>query len=140
MKAKVIETGEIIDVESLYSEIYSQLDYNGKIIAEYNDDDLDFDFDKNPLDEKTIYKFNGEYKTAKYPPKEDGYYMTIRCGLSGIYTLLNEWKDNKWQVKVLDASDTIAYSKERISEETVNEWAKKKLEKYHNEQKQKQNY
>jgi len=133
MKAKVIETGEIIDVESLYSEIYSQLDCNGKIIAEYNDDDLDFDFDKNPLDEKTIYKFNGEYKTAKYPPKEDGYYMTIRCGLSGIYTLLNEWKDNKWQVKVLDASDTIAYSKERISEETVNEWAKKKLEKYHNE-------
>jgi len=133
MKAKVIETGEIIDVESLYSEIYSQLDCNGKIIAEYNDDDLDFDFDKNPLDEKTIYKFNGEYKTAKYPPKEDGYYMTIRCGLSGIYTLLNEWKDNKWQVKILDASDTIAYSKERISEEIVNEWAKKKLEKYHNE-------
>ena len=61
--------------------------------------------------------------------------MTIRCGLSGIYTLLNEWKDNKWQVKVLDASDTIAYSKERISEETVNAWAKKKLENYYNESK-----
>lgn len=135
MKAKVKETEEIIDVKRLYSVIYSRLDCNGKIIEEYDEDELDFDFDKDPLDDKTIYRFNGEYKLAKYPPKEDVYYMTIRCGLSGIYTCLNEWKDNKWQVEVADASDTIAYSKERISKETVTEWTKKKLEKYHNESK-----
>lgn len=124
MKAKVKETGEIIEVKCLCPIIYSRLDCNGKIIKEYNEEELDFDFDKNPLDSKTIYKFNGEYKLAKYPPKEDGWYITIRCGLSGIYTCLNEWKDNKWQVEAADASDTIAYSKERISKEIVDEWAK----------------
>ena len=133
MKAKVKETGEIIEVKCLCPIIYSRLDCNGKIIEEYNEEELDFDFDKNPLDSKTIYKFNGEYKLAKYPPKEDGWYMTIRCGLSGIYTCLNEWKDNKWQVEAADASDTIAYSKERISKETVDKWTKKKLEAYYKE-------
>ena len=42
MKAKVIETGEIINVQCLYSPIYSQLDCNGKIIEEYNEDELEF--------------------------------------------------------------------------------------------------
>lgn len=42
MKARVIETGEIIEVKSLYSPIYSRLDYNGKIIEEYNEDELEF--------------------------------------------------------------------------------------------------
>ena len=124
MKAKVKETGEIIEVKCLYPITYSRLDCNEKIIEEYDEDELDFDFDKDPLDDKTIYKFNGKYMLAKYPPKEDGWYMTIRCGLPGIYTCLNEWKDNKWQVEATDASDTIAYSKERIPKETVNAWAK----------------
>lgn len=131
MKAKVKETGEIIDVKCLSSITYSRLDCNGKIIEEYDEDELDFD--KDPLDDKTIYKFNGKHMLAKYPPKEDGWYMTIRCGLSGIYTCLNEWKDNKWQVEAADASDTIAYSKERISKETVDKWVKKKLEAYYKE-------
>lgn len=135
MKAKVKETGEIIEVMPLYSVTYSRLDCNGKIIEEYDEDELDFDFNKDPLDNKIIYKFNGEYKLAKYHPKKDGYYMTIRCGLSGIYTCLNEWKDDKWQLEVTDDSNTIAYSKERISKEIVNKWIKKKLEKYHNESK-----
>ena len=135
MKAKVKETGEIIDVKCLSSITYSRLDCNGKIIEEYDEEELDFDFDKDPLDNKTIYKFNGEYKLAKYPPKENGFYMTIRCGLQGIYNCLNEWKDNKWQVEATDDSVTIAYSKERISKYTVTEWTKKKLEKYRNESK-----
>jgi len=42
MKAKVIETGEIIEVKSLYSPIYSRLDCNGKIISEYDEDELEF--------------------------------------------------------------------------------------------------
>ena len=32
-----------------------------------------------------------EYVPAHHDPKEPGYYMTIRCGLSGIYTNLDEW-------------------------------------------------
>ena len=42
MKARVIETGEIIEVKSLYPVIYSRLDLNGKIIEEYNEDELEF--------------------------------------------------------------------------------------------------
>ena len=43
MKAKVIETGEIIEVKSLYSPTYSRLDCNGKIIEEYDADELEFE-------------------------------------------------------------------------------------------------
>lgn len=42
MKARVIETGEIIDVVSLYSVTYSRLDCNGKIFEEYDEDELEF--------------------------------------------------------------------------------------------------
>lgn len=63
---------------------------------------------------KDIFKFHNDFKPAKYPPQEDGYYVTIRCGLSGIYQVLNQWKDGKWQMQILDASDTIAYSKEKV--------------------------
>jgi len=42
MKARVIETGEIIDVVSLYSVTYSRLDCNGKIVEEYDEDELEF--------------------------------------------------------------------------------------------------
>ena len=77
--------------------------------------------------EKDILKFNNDYTPAHYPPKENGFYMTIRCGLSGIYSCLNEWKDDKWQMEVLDASTTIAYSKEQIPEEEVNKWCREKL-------------
>ena len=43
MKAKVIETGEIIDVKCLYSTTYSRLDCNGKIFEEYDADELEFE-------------------------------------------------------------------------------------------------
>ena len=42
MKARVIETGEIIEVKSLYAPIYSRLDCNGKIVSEYDVDELEF--------------------------------------------------------------------------------------------------
>lgn len=41
----------------------------------------------------------------------DGYYLTIRCGLSGIYTHLDEVKSGHWQVGITDASRVIAYRK-----------------------------
>ena len=43
MKAKVKETGEIIDVSCLYPTTYSRLDCNGQIIEEYSEDELEFE-------------------------------------------------------------------------------------------------
>lgn len=43
MKAKVIETGKIINVKCLYPVIYSRLDCNGKIIKEYDENELEFE-------------------------------------------------------------------------------------------------
>ena len=131
MKAKVIETGEIIDVQCLYPTIYSRLDGNGKIIEEYNDDELEFPKEKaTKIVKKHIFDFDGEWKLAKYPPKEEGYYMTIRCGLGGIYTCLDEWKDNRWQVGVLDDSNVISYTKEQVTKEAVKEWCDDLMKKY----------
>lgn len=41
MKARVIETGEIIDVHCLYSTIYTRLDCNGKIAEEFDEDEIE---------------------------------------------------------------------------------------------------
>lgn len=84
------------------------------------------------INENKLLDFKGEYKLGKYPPRKNGYYMTVRCGLGGIYTHLDEWKDNKWMVGILDDSDVIAYSKEQITKEQVEDWCKKILEKYNN--------
>lgn len=85
------------------------------------------------INETKILNFNGEYKLAKYPPKKDGYYMTIRCGLGGIYTNLDKFENGNWLVRILDDSAVIAYSKEEIKKEEVENWCKAKLEKYHKE-------
>ena len=76
---------------------------------------------------KTIFTFDREvedknfkpFHRALYTPKENGYYLTIRCGLSGIYTELDEWKsgegyDGGWQLGVLDGSRVIAFSRKKI--------------------------
>ena len=46
--------------------------------------------------------------------KEDGMYITIRCGFAGIYQRLDRYKDGKWQLIVLDGSKVIAYSKNKV--------------------------
>ena len=84
------------------------------------------------LDPEHIFDFKGDYKLAKCPPKENGYYITVKCGLGGIYTIINEWKNGKWMVLATDDSDVIAYSKEQVSKEDVKNWANAKLEKYRN--------
>ena len=43
MKARVIETGEIIDVKCLCPITYSRLDCNGKIIEKYDEEELEFE-------------------------------------------------------------------------------------------------
>lgn len=82
------------------------------------------------FEKEEIFNFNGDYKLAKYPPKEEGLYMTIRCGLGGIYTHLDEYKDGKWQLGIADASSVIAYLKTPAPREEVNQWFKAKLERY----------
>jgi len=63
--------------------------------------------------EKKIYDFDGlYYLSEKRTPGKEGFYLTIRCGLGGIYTHVNEWKNGKWQSEVADASKVIAFSKE----------------------------
>ncbi len=81
------------------------------------------------IKEKHIFDFKGEYKLAKYPPEKEGYYITVKCGLGGIYTHLNEWKDGKWQVLATDDSDVIAYSREQITKEEVEKWCRNLLKK-----------
>ena len=41
MKARVIETGEIVEVKRLYPTIYSRLDENHRIAEEYCDDEIE---------------------------------------------------------------------------------------------------
>ena len=82
------------------------------------------------IKEGHIFDFNGEYKLASCKPKEDGFYMTIRCGLGGIYHMLDEWKDDQWKVGVTDASSVIAYSREQIPKETADAWAREKIRAY----------
>ena len=90
------------------------------------------------INETKIFNFNGQYIPAKkYPPKKDGYYMTIRCGFGGLYTSMNEWKDGNWRMFAADGSDVIAYSREKITKEQVEKWCKAKLEKYHKEKENK---
>ena len=43
MKVRVIETGEIIDVKCLCPITYSRLNCNGKIIEEYDEEELEFE-------------------------------------------------------------------------------------------------
>ena len=69
--------------------------------------------------EKRILDFDNDFAPAVTSsgvrnPAEEGVYITIRCGLSGIYQCLNTWKDGKWQMQVLDASTTIAFSKQPL--------------------------
>ena len=66
--------------------------------------------------EKHIFNFdrddeNANFVPMTFKPKEEGTYLTIRCGLGGIYTAFNEWKDGQWQCGICDASQVIAYSR-----------------------------
>lgn len=69
--------------------------------------------------EHVIFPFDDHYNDfkpfrEKSHPTENGLYLTVRCGLSGIYTVINEWKDNKWQAGILDDSVTIAFCPKKV--------------------------
>lgn len=64
--------------------------------------------------EKDFIRFNKENDFVLSDPKEDGLYLTIRCGHGGIYQVINEWKDCRWMVYTADGSKTIARSRNKI--------------------------
>lgn len=66
---------------------------------------------------KRIFEFSREendFKPANKTPQEDGYYVTIRCGLTGIYQTLDRYENGDWLLRVLDGSKVIAYSRNTI--------------------------
>lgn len=71
--------------------------------------------------EKKIFDFKNDFypMNGNVKPKEDGYYVTIRCSIGGIYTNLNEWKKGDWQTKILDGGEIIAFSKNPVVLETL---------------------
>lgn len=68
-----------------------------------------------------IFNFSKEGMTTKNPIV-DGTYLTVRCGLSGIYKMVNIWQDNKWQIEILDASKTLARSEKPLTAEEIDKW------------------
>ncbi len=73
-----------------------------KKIKSYDKRILDFNRDEN------------DFIPAHYSPKEDGLYVTLRCGLAGISQKLDRYKDGKWQTIILDGSKVIAYSRNKV--------------------------
>lgn len=70
---------------------------------------------------KEIVNFSQE-GMVKRNPTEDGTYMTIRSGLTGIYKMINVWENDKWQIEVLDASTTVARSERPLTAEEIDDW------------------
>ena len=71
--------------------------------------------------EKEIFHFDpGDF--LPYRPGttklNKGIYLTIRCGLSGIYMMANQWNEElgDWDIRVLDDSRTIAYKPARLKD------------------------
>ena len=84
-----------MNIEEKFKPLMDELNSYKKDIMNFNDSEFDF-------------------VPANYNPKKEGYYVTIRCGLSGIYQMLNEWKNNQWMINLTDGSYTIAYSRNII--------------------------
>ena len=63
--------------------------------------------------ERDILKFDRtHWETAMRNPSQTGLYLTMRCGLSGIYTVIDKFDADKgqWCLNVLDSSKVIAYN------------------------------
>ena len=74
------------------------------------------DYNVNAIDKSFFDGFKPYRDNTKL---EDGTYVTMRCGLTGVYTVINEMKDNHWMAECLDGSTTIAYRKLTQKEENA---------------------
>ena len=78
MKAKVIETGEEIDVQCLYSVVYSRLDGNGKIMEEYYEDELEFPNRKKMVSVDRVVKWLREQEEMVGVSFQEDFYERLR--------------------------------------------------------------
>lgn len=70
---------------------------------------------------KNIFDFTVDFIPAHLTnPKENGYYITIRCGFSGIYQVVNYWRNGNWLCHCADGSQTIAFSRNPIKLKSLN--------------------
>ena len=70
--------------------------------------------------EKPIFEFRNEWEKftgqGQTKPQENGIYLTLRCGYSGIYSSVNQWANGHWDIQISDGSDVIAFKKTRLRE------------------------
>lgn len=66
---------------------------------------------------KTLFEFPERWNHIEHPPKEEGYYLTLRFTRSKLYTYLDQWKNNEYgfQTRITDGSRIIGWRE--ISEE-----------------------
>ena len=70
--------------------------------------------------QKDFIKFNNDSEEHNFEPAhhnnptEEGFYVTIQCGSSGIYQMVNEWRYGEWQFGFLDDSITIAFNPNKV--------------------------
>ena len=81
MKAKVIETGEIIDVKCLRSVIYSRLDGNGKIFEEYYEDELEFPEQKKMVSVDRVVKWLRDQEEMLGVSFQEDFYERLKAEL-----------------------------------------------------------
>lgn len=62
--------------------------------------------------QSSIFSFGDDFTLVD--PDEDGFYLTIRCGLTGIYQILDKWHSGAWQLGILDGSRVIARSRVQV--------------------------
>ena len=78
MKAKVIETGEEIDVQCLRPVIYSRLDGNGKIMEEYCEDELEFPNRKKMVSVDRVVKWLREQEEMVGVSFQEDFYERLK--------------------------------------------------------------
>lgn len=91
------------------------------------DNDTKFNKIKQLMDEcdsyrKQILSFDRNSQLTDFvriDPIESGVYLTIRIGLSGIYQIINIWKNGHWDMDILDDSITIARTRNPIKLKTI---------------------
>ena len=87
----------IKDIEKRLKPIMEELDSYKRTILDFKRDD-GYDF----------------IPANQCSPREEGMYVTLWCGYTGIYQMLNEWKNGQWAIEVTDGSTTIAYSRKTV--------------------------
>lgn len=67
--------------------------------------------------DECIISFTGDSDWApiRRLPEKEGWYVTVRAGLGGIYKMLDQFKDGKFQTSCLDNSSILGYLKNPVT-------------------------